>query len=293
MNKLSNIAPLAILVVIISITLAPLSTHGGGIGWHSLRMAKSFALFSTGAWISEFLRNRLNRKRIIAIIVTAVLCILQYLAVEILFYISEGEPYEWRYIAMIAKWIYFTSFILLGMVINASWSKKLVDPCDVEVVAYPFRSPVLTHVRHINNKAFLKNCLMVLICFALYLVLKRFPEKFYYATSEEVRLASRTIAIFPWCGTLIYLYRCCTSNTVISLTNKYPKITQSLTSMLPAAILIMIPMCNLRSIFWWDGLIFYPVCLVVIGFAIRFVVCMYKVLTTKDFGWKYVFLGYK
>lgn len=293
MKKLTNIAPLAILLVIISITLAPLSTHGGGIGWHSLMMAKSFAMFCTGAWISESLRNRLNRKRIIAILMIAGLCILQYLAVEIFFYISKGDPFEWRNIAIIAKWIYFTAFILLGVVMNASWSKKLVDPCDVEIVAYPFRSPVLTHVRHINNKAFLKNCLMVLICFAFYLVLKRFPEKFYYATSEEVRLASRTIAIFPWCGTLIYLYRCCTSNTVISLTNKYPKITQSLTSMLPAAILIMIPMCNLRSIFWWDGLIFYPVCLVVIGFAIRFVVCMYKVLTTKDFGWKYVFLGYK
>lgn len=293
MNKLANIAPLAILVVIISITLVPLSTHGGGIGWHSLRMAKSFALFCTGAWISEFLRNRLNRKRIIAIIVTAVLCILQYLAVEISFYISEGEPYEWRYIAMIAKWIYFTSFILLGMVINASWSKKLVDPCDVEVVAYPFRSPVLTHVRYVNNKVFLKNCLMALICFVFYLMLKRFPETFYYATSEGVRLALRTIAIFPWCGTLIYLYRSCTSNTVINLTNKYPKITQSLTSMLPAAILIMIPMYHLESIFWWEDLIRYPTYLVVIGFAIRFVVCLCKVLATKEFSWKYVFLGYK
>lgn len=293
MNKLTNIAPLAVLMVIISITLAPLSTHGGHIGWHCLMMAKSFAMFCTGAWISEFLRNRLNRKRITTICVFAGLCVLQYLAVEILFYTSSGHASDWRTIAMIAKSIYFTAFLLLGVVINASWSKKLVDPCDVEVVAYPFRSPVLTHVRHLNNKAFLKNCLMALICFALYLVLKRFPEKFYYATSEGVRLASRTIAIFPWCGTLIYLYRCCTSNTVISLTNKYPKITQSLTSMLPAAILIMIPMCNLRSIFWWDGLIFYPVCLVVIGSAIRFVVCMCKVLTTKDFSWKYVFLGYK
>lgn len=293
MNKLANIAPLAILVVIISITLAPLSTHGGGIGWHSLRMAKSFALFCTGAWISEFLRNRLNRKRIIAIIVTAVLCILQYLAVEILFYISEGEPYEWRYIAMIAKWIYFTSFILLGMVINASWSKKLVDPCDVEVVAYPFRSPVLTHVRYVNNKVFLKNCLMALICFMFYLMLKRFPEKFYYATSEGVRLALRTIAIIPWCGTLIYLYMCCTSNTVINLTNKYPKITQSLTSMLPAAILIMISMHHLASNFWWEDMILYPVCLVVLGVIIRFVVYLCKILTTKEFSWKYVFLGYK
>lgn len=293
MNKLSNIAPLAILVVIISITLAPLSTHGGGIGWHSLRMAKSFALFCTGAWISEFLRNRLNRKRIIAIIVTAVLCILQYLAVEISFYISEGEPYEWRYIAMIAKWIYFTSFILLGMVINASWSKKLVDSCDVEVVAYPFRSPVLTHVRHLNNKVFLKNCVMALICFVFYLMLKRFPEKFYYATSEGVRLALRTIAIIPWCGTLIYLYRCCTSNTVINLTNKYPKITGSLTSMLPAAILIMISMHHLASNFWWEDMILYPVCLVVLGVFIRFVVYLCKILTTKEFSWKYVFLGYK
>ena len=293
MKKLTNIAPLAILLVIISITLAPLSAHGGGIGWHSLRMAKSFAMFCAGAWISEFLRNRLNRKRIIAIIIIAGLCILQYLAVEIFFYISKGDPFEWRNIAIIAKWVYFTAFILLGLVMNASWSKKLVDPCDVEVVAYPFRSPILTHVRHVNNKAFLKNCLMVLICFVLYLLLKRLPEKFYYATSEGVRLASRTLAIFPWCGTLIYLYRCCTSNTIISLTNKYPKITQSLTSMLPAAILIMIPMHHLESIFWWDGLIFYPVCLVVIGFAIRFVVCMCKVLTTKDFSWKYVFLGYK
>ena len=293
MNKLANIAPIAVLTVIISITLAPLSIHGGDIGWHSLMMAKSFAMFCTGTWISESLRNRLNRKRIIAIVTIAGLCILQYHAVEISYLVSKGEPYEWRIIAMIAKWIYFTAFILLGLVMNASWSKKLVDPCDIEVVAYPFRSPVLTHVRHANNKVFVRNFLMALICFVLYLMLKRFPEKFYYAMSEGIRVALRMMAIFPWCGTLIYLYRCCTSNTVINFTNKCPKITQSLTSMLPAAILIMIPMHHLESIFWWDGLIFYPVCLVVIGFAIRFVVCMCKVLTTKDFSWKYVFLGYK
>ena len=293
MKKLTNIASLAILLVIISITLAPLSAHGGGVGWHSLRMAKSFAMFCAGTWVSEFLRNRLNRRRIIAIVIIAVLCILQYLAIEISYLITQGEPYEWRNIAMIAKWIYFTAFILLGVVMNASWSKKLVDPCDIEVVAYPFRSSVLSHVRKVNNRVFIRNCIMALICFVLYLLLKSFPEKFYYVTSEGVRLASRTIAIFPWCGTLIYLYRCCTSNTVISLTNKYPKITQSLTSMLPAAILIMIPMRHLESIFWWEGIIFYPVCLVVIGFVIRFVVCMCKVLSTKDFSWKYVFLGYK
>lgn len=293
MKKLTNIAPLAILLVIISITLAPLSTHAGGIGWHSLMMAKSFAMFCTGAWISDSLRNRLNRKRIIAIVIIAGLCILQYHAVEISYLISKGEPYEWRIIAKIAKWIYFTAFILLGVVMNASWSKKLVDPCDIEVVAYPFRSSVLLHVRKVNNRVFIRNCIMALICFVLYLLLKRFPEKFYYATSEGVRLASRTMAIFPWCGTLIYLYRCCTSNTVINFTNKYPKITQSLTSMLPAAILIMIPMHHLESIFWWEDLIRYPIYLVVIGFAVRFVVCLCKALTTKDFSWKYVFLGYK
>lgn len=134
---------------------------------------------------------------------------------------------------------------------------------------------------------------MALICFVFYLMLKRFPEKFYYATSEGVRLALRTIAIIPWCGTLIYLYRCCTSNTVINLTNKYPKITQSLTSMLPAAILIMISMHHLASNFWWEDMILYPVCLVVLGVFIRFVVYLCKILTTKEFSWKYVFLGYK
>jgi hypothetical protein len=63
--------------------------------------------------------------------------------------------------------------------------------------------------------------------------------------------------------------------------------------MLPAAILIMIPMHHLESIFWWEDLIRYPIYLVVIGFAVRFVVCLCKALTTKDFSWKYVFLGYK
>ena len=293
MNKLEHIAPIAILMVIISITLAPLSTHGGGIGWHCLMMAKSLAMFCAGAWISEFLRNRLNRKRIICISIIAAFCVIQYLAVQIAYYMSEAITYEWRNIAVIAKCIYFTTFLLLGVVMNASWSRRLVDPCDVEVVAYPFRNPVLAHVKLVNNKVFLNNCCWAVVCFVLYLIMKRFPEKFYYSTSEGVRMTLRTLAIFPWCGTLIYLYRCCTSNTIQNLTSKFPKITQALTPMLPAAILIMIPMRHLGSIFWWDGLIYYPVCMMVIGFAIRFVVCLYKVLTAKDFSWKYVFLGYK
>ena len=293
MNKLANIAPLAVLMVIISITLAPLSTHGGGVGWHCLMMAESLAMFCAGAWISEFLRNRLNRKRIICIAIIAVICVIQYLAVEIVYYMTEANPYEWRYIAMVAKCIYFTTFLLLGVVMNASWSKRLVDPCDVEVVAYPFRKPVLTHAKHVNNKVFLNNCCWAVVCFVLYLIMKRFPEKFYYITSEGIRMALRTLAIFPWCGTLIYLYRCCTSNTVQNLTNKFPKITQFLTSMLPAAILLMIPMHHLGTIMWWVDLIRYPIYLAITGFVIRFAVCLCKILTSESFDWKYVFLGYK
>ena len=293
MNKLANIVPLAILMVIISITLAPLSTHGGGVGWHCLMMAKSLAMFCAGAWISEFLRNRLNRKRIICIAIIAVICVVQYLAVEIAYYMTEANAYEWRYIARAAKCIYFTTFLLLGVVMNASWSKRLVDPCDVEVVAYPFRKPVLTHAKQVNNKVFLSNCCWAVVCFMLYLIMKRFPEKFYYTTPEGVRMAMRTLAISPWCGTLIYLYRCCTSNTVMKLTHKYPKSTQFLTSMLPAAILLMIPMHHLESIMWWVDLIRYPIYLVVTGFLIRFAVCLCKILTSERFDWKYVFLGYK
>lgn len=293
MNKLTNIAPLAALMVIIAITLAPLSTHGGRIGWHCLMMAKSFAMFCTGAWISEFLRNRLNRKRITMICILAGLCVLQYLAVEIAFYTSDGHAYEWRTIAMIAKSIYFTAFLSLGVVMNASWSRRIVDPRDVEVVAYPFRNTVLTHIKQSNNKVFLRDCLRAVLCFGLYLILKIFPEKFYSIAPEGVWIASRTLAIVPWCGTLIYLYRCITSNTAISITSKFPKITQSLISMLPAAILLMLPMHHLGSIMWWIDLIRYPIYLVVIGFIIRFAISLCKVLSSKDFSWKYVFLGYK
>ena len=293
MNKLANIAPLAILMVIISITLAPLSTHGGRIGWHSLMMAKSLAMFCAGSWMSEYLRNRLNRKRIIGVAIIAGVCVIQYLALEIAFYISDAQAYEWRHIALVSKYIYFTTFLLLGVVMNASWSKRLVDPCGVEVVAYPFRNPVLAQVKQANNKVFLNNCCWVAMCFVLYMILKLFPEMFYYATSEGVGMASRTLAIIPWCGTLISLYRCCTSNVAINLTNKSPKIAQSVSSMLPAAILLMLPMHHLGTIMWWVDLIRYPIYLVITGLVIRFAVCLCKILTSERFDWKYVFLGYK
>ena len=82
MNKLANIAPVAILMVIISITLAPLSAHGGGIGYHCLKMAKSLAMFCAGAWFSEFLRNRLSRKHLITIVIIGGMCIIQYWIID-------------------------------------------------------------------------------------------------------------------------------------------------------------------------------------------------------------------
>lgn len=46
-------------------------------------MAQSFAMFCIGTWISEYLRNRLNRRTLTVIRIFTGVCILQYSSIEI------------------------------------------------------------------------------------------------------------------------------------------------------------------------------------------------------------------
>ena len=295
MKKILNITPLAIIMVIISITLAPLSAHGGGIGYHCLKMAKSFAMFCTGALVSEFLRNRLSRKHLITIGIIAGICIIQYFIIEILFIYLEGEAYLWRTPAMIGKFVYFLAFFCLGLIMNTSCNRTSVDTSNADVIIYPFRQNIVNRTGLKNNGRLLKDCISAVICLGLYLTMKRLPEniQFYYSTSEGLRLALRTLAIMPWFATLIFVYKVCMSDLLIDLTRRLSRLSQSVASMFPAAILIMVPMQTYSPFFWWQDLIIYFILLILLSIAIRFVTQLCKLLFSKTFEWKYIFHGSK
>ena len=83
MKRIKNVALLAILMALISILLVPLALYGNRIGYHCLNMAQSFAMFCIGTWISEYLRNRLNRRTLTVIGIFIGVCILQYSSIKI------------------------------------------------------------------------------------------------------------------------------------------------------------------------------------------------------------------
>lgn len=293
MKRINNIAPLAILMALISISLVPLALYGNRVGYHCLNMAQSFAMFCLGAWISEYLRTLLNRGILTMIGIFAGVCILQYFALEVYALTDKENLYIARKFAPACKCLYYSSFVLFGIMVNVSWSKKIQGSTNEELVVYPFRSnDALQKSSGSSDNRFVWNCLGAIICFSLYLTMKLLPEKFYSYTSEIIRLLSRTFAIIPWMGTLLFLYKCLMSHEIIRFTNRYPRLREAITSMLPAAILLMLPVHTMASGCWWEDIARFPIYLIVLSIIARFTIRIIKCLFSKGFGWKYIILGY-
>lgn len=294
MKRIKNIAPLAILMALISISLVPLALYGNRIGYHCLNMAQSFAMFCIGTWISEYLRNRLNRRALTVIGIFIGVCILQYSAIEIYALCSKENLYMARTIAPICRCLYYSSFILFGIIVNVSWNRKIQGNTNEELVVYPFRSNnALQMSSGSSHNRFVWNCLSAIACFSLYLAMKQLPEKFYSYTSDTLRLLSRTFAIIPWMGTLLYLYKCLMSHEIIIYIHQFSRLSEAITSMLPAAVLLMLPVHSIAVGCWWEDLIRFPIYLIVLSIIIRFAIRIIKCLFSKKFGWKYIMLGYE
>ncbi len=249
-------------------------------------------MFCTGAWLSEYLRNRLNRKLLIGMGISAGLCFMQFFVIDALFIYLGGQAYLWRTPVMIGRTVYFIGFIFLGIIMNMSLSRKNVDADDVEDVVYPFRYSTFAQPLSVHDGRLLKDFLSAIVCFGLYLTMKRLPEniQFYYSTSEALRLAIRSIAIIPWIATLIFVYQVCCSDPVRIFISRFSKLSVYLSSMLPAAILVMIPMQHIGTIFWWVDLIRYPIYLILLSMLIRFLIQLCICLFSKSFGWKYILI---
>ena len=276
MRKLNNIAPLVVLVIILTMAIAPMAIHGQRLGYHALNIAKSLGLFSLGAWLAEYLKESLKRKHYIWIGSATAICFLQYLALEIT-YASGVEFSNIVHVAMIGRWIYYLSFVFVGIACSSMSMKPInkYSSCGL--------------------KALIHNTALAFIFLGLYLIMKILPEKvwFYNLSTEAFRIAIRTLAIFPWITTLICVNRCMKCEVFVSILAKWPRLTQGIISLFPASIFILLTMYHLESIKWWMDLIRYPIYVIILSISCRLVVSLVKALASKDFNWKYILIGIK
>lgn len=294
MKHPSNLTPFAAFIAIVGVILMPLSKLGGVYAWPCGRIAVSVCFFYIGCLCAEWLKGKLTRKWLVIIGVTAAIGLGQKYIFEA---VTQNPPYDhiyWyhRHLSSFIWVMYYLAFIPLGMIVNSPALvplKKFANDGQDGVLAlsYPFRS---------SNVRFWKDIISGSICFVLYMVMSILPyvTEFFLTASKAMILSIRILSVIPWVATLLYVYRCVMSDKISALTMRLPRITIFIASLCPGAIILTIT--NYAN--FWNRLaafIALPIMAYILSilwrFSIRLLRGLYKLLTSKEFGWKEIFIG--
>lgn len=266
------LTPFAAFITIVCVVLTPLAWQSDIFRWPCNRMAISACLFYMGCVLAEFLKSRLSRKLRIVIICIAAVCFMQYFCMDALL-LDTNFDREFYHLMMgwgvKLSWLFFyLSFLLAGMLMH------------------PYQN--------IQNR-FTKDFASGVTCFVLYLIMCVVPRipGFFLNTSEELRLVIRIFRVVPWMATLVYVYRCVTSERVLGWVNKYRILAMILIAMCPGAIFLTV--INYSRNFNALAILIFPIIAylfsVVYRFAVKFLNRVYRMLVDKDFGWKEILIG--
>lgn len=294
MKHPSNLTPFAAFIAIVGVILMPLSKLGGVYAWPCGRIAVSVCFFYIGCLCAEWLKGKLTRKWLVIIGVTAAIGLGQKYIFEA---VTQNPPYDhiyWyhRHLSSFIWVMYYLAFIPLGMIVNSPALvplKKFANDGQDGVLAlsYPYRS---------SNVRFWKDIISGSICFVLYMVMSILPyvTEFFLTASKAMILSIRILSVIPWVATLLYVYRCVMSDKISALTMRLPRITIFIASLCPGAIILTIT--NYAN--FWNRLaafIALPIMAYILSilwrFSIRLLRGLYKLLTSKEFGWKEIFIG--
>ena len=215
MKKKSMPSTLAVFVTIVGTLLLPLSQRSDIFMWSCSRMAISVCLFFIGCVIAEYLNMRLNKTWKTGIACLAVLCLVQYFYMDAM-HLDVNIDKD-LYHLMLGKSImlncigFYLSFLFLGILIH-SWAME--------------KRKEVTGV--ITTDKFAKDLVYGSVCFVVFLVMWVLPrtEWVFPYTSEGLRFLLRILRVIPWSATLIYVYRCATSDKVLPLMERNPKIAK-------------------------------------------------------------------
>lgn len=294
MKHPSNLTPFTTFIVIVGVILMPLSRFGGVYAWPCGRIAVSVCFFYIGCLCAEWLKGKLGRKWLVVIGVTAAIGLGQKYIFEA---VTQNPPYDhiyWyhRHLSSFIWVMYYLAFIPLGMIVNSPALvplKKFANGGQDGVLAlsYPFRS---------SNGRFWKDIISGSICFVLYMVMSILPyvTEFFLTASKAMILSIRILSVIPWVATLLYVYRCVMSDKISALTMRLPRITIFIASLCPGAIILTIT--NYAN--FWNRLaafIALPIMAYILSilwrFSVRLILGLYKLLISKEFGWKEIFVG--
>ena len=293
MKHPSNLTPFAAFIAIVGVILMPLSKLGSVYAWPCGRIAVSVCFFYIGCLCAEWLKGKLTRKWLVVIGVTAAIGLGQKYIFEA---VTQNPPYDhiyWyhRHLSSFIWVMYYLAFIPLGMIVNSPALvplKKFANDGQDGVLAlsYPFRS---------SNVRFWKDLISGVICFVLYMVMSILPyvPEFFTTASKSLILTIRVLSVVPWIGTLIYVYKCVMSEKISTLTIKLPKLTMFIAGLCPGAIILTLT--NYANQWSIAAIIALPIMAYILSvlwrFSIRLLLGLYKLLISKDFGWKEIIIG--
>ncbi len=277
MRNSSNLIPLAAFISIVGVILMPLSKLGGVYSWPCTTIAIAVSLFYIGCLIAKKIQKGLSKKVLIGLGVIALAFFLQKYIADAIYYKRPLYDCYFAYWAFIRlsihtlHWLlYYVAFILMGVVVNSSIQKP-------------------------HENRFWKDLISGCSCFILYMVLSilpRVPEIYNHLTIFSITLL-RISALVPMLGTLVYVYRCVTSERVLRWGNKYRILAQILIAMCPGAIFLTV--INYSRNFNALAILIFPIIAylfsVVYRFAVKFLNRVYRMLVDKDFGWKEILIG--
>lgn len=277
MRNSSNLIPLAAFISIVGVILMPLSKLGGVYSWPCTTIAIAVSLFYIGCLIAKKIQKGLSKKVLIGLGVIALAFFLQKYIADAIYYKRPLYDCYFAYWAFIRlsihtlHWLlYYVAFILMGIVVNSSIQKP-------------------------HENRFWKDLISGCSCFILYMVLSilpRVPEIYNHLTIFSITLL-RISALVPMLGTLVYVYRCVTSERVLRWGNKYRILAQILIAMCPGAIFLTV--INYSRNFNALAILIFPIIAylfsVVYRFAVKFLNRVYRMLVDKDFGWKEILIG--
>jgi len=275
MMNLHNLLPFAAFTSIVGVILMPLSKIGGVYSWPCTTIAIAVSLFYIGCFIAEKIHGKASKKSLVGIGVVALAFLLQKYIADAIYY---KRPLYDCYIAYWAimrlsihtlHWfLYYAAFVLMGIVANLSIQKP-------------------------HENRFWKDLISGCSCFVLYMVLStlpRVPEIYNHLTLSSITIL-RITALIPMLGTLVYVYRCVTSERASSWVNKWRNPTQILVSMCPGAIFLTIINFSPNAL----AILILPIIAYILSILYRFTLkllkSLYMALFNKDFGWKEILIG--
>ena len=225
MKKKSMPSTLAVFVTIVGTLLLPLSQRSDIFMWPCSRMAISVCLFFIGCVIAEYLNMRLNKTWKAGVACLAVICLVQYFYMDAmhldvnidkdLYHLMLGKS------IMLNCMVFYLSFLFLGILIHSGTMEKHDEITGIK-----------------TTDKFAKDLVSGSVCFAVFLAMWVLPrtEWVFPNTSEGLRFLLRIIRLIPWSATLIYVYRCATSDKVVSFMERRPKITKVAAGICPIVV---------------------------------------------------------